>query len=102
MVTDRRQKKQLRDRRTPANQVLLLNIESIQIFIHIYTNCYSSFSKLIKSIVENMSVFVLLVPTGADGHAHHVQGEEENGQHHAEPTGQKWGRVSNIFTIGER
>ena len=52
-----------------------------------------------QCILQYIVGAVLLVPTGADGHAEHVQGEEEDGPHHAEPAGQEWGRESEIFIL---
>ena len=46
-----------------------------------------------------MGGVVLLVPEGADGDAEQVQGEEEDGPHHAEPAGQEWGRECDIFIL---
>ena len=45
-----------------------------------------------------MSGLALLVPAGADGDAEHVQGEEEDGPHHAEPAGKEWSReINTVF-----
>ena len=63
------------------------------------TECDSCFSELIERFLQCIGGVVPLVPTGADGHAEHVQGEEEDGQHHAEPAGKEWRRECEINTV---
>ena len=73
--------------RSSVKEELLKAFRWITKWRFILTNCYSCFSELVQSIFQYMRGFILLVPAGVDGHAEQVQGEEEDGPHHAEPAG---------------
>ena len=84
----------LRERRTPGNQISYIKNSS-----GTFTECDSRFSELFERFLKWIGRDGLRVPAWADGDAEHVQGEEEDGPHHAKPAGQEWGRECDINDV---
>ena len=69
MVTERRHNKKLRERRTNGNPAFCCITKGD----YISSQCDSSFSELIQSILQYFGGLALLVPAVVDGYGEHIQ-----------------------------
>ena len=63
-----------------------------------YTQGDSFLKEFVNSILEYVGWVLFLLHPGADSNAGQVDGEEQDGPHHAEPAGKKGGRKVEIIS----